>query len=153
MSSFEVVADCDLTALQAWDAVTHWPAHGRHVPLTRVEVTQDAGGLGDVFVGRTGLGRLAFDDPMRVTFWQPPTPDGPGRCVITKLGRVVGGHASIEVRAVGDSSQVRWTEEVEIGPRWLQRLGAPLVSRAGALVFGRTLRRLLADAEHAPPGG
>ena len=147
MSGFDVVVTTDLTPRQAWDAVTRWPAHGGHVPLTTVRVTRDEGGLGDEFVGRTGIGRLGFDDPMRVTRWEPPTDDRPGVCDITKLGRVVTGSASIEVRQVGGRSSVRWTEEVGVGPSWLTRLGGPVIDRGGAIAFTRTLRLLLADAE------
>lgn len=157
---FEVVATTTLSPRQAWDAVTSWPAHGRHVPLTSVRVTKDVGGLGDEFVGRTGLAVLGFDDPMRVTGWVPPqdasperpgVPASPGRCDITKLGRVVTGWARVEVAEAGGRTRVRWVEEVGIGPAWLGRLAAPVIRVAGAVAFGRMLRRLLADAEHAPP--
>jgi len=147
MRGFDVTVHTGLAPQDAWDAVTHWPAHGGHVPLTTVHVTREAGGPGDEFVGRTGVGRVGFDDPMRVTRWQPPTAEAPGICEITKLGRVVTGGATIEVRASGDGSAVRWMEQVEIGPAWLTRLGGPVISRGGAVAFARVLRRLFADAE------
>ena len=147
MRGFDVTVRTALTPQEAWDAVTHWPAHGGHVPLTTVRVTRDAGGLGDEFVGRTGIGRLGFDDPMRVTRWRPPTGGVPGVCELTKLGRVVTGAATIEVRSVGPGSAVRWIEQVGIGPAWVTRLAGPLISRGGGFVFARVLRRLFADAE------
>ena len=85
MRGFDVTVRTRLAPQEAWDAVTHWPAHGGHVPLTTVTVTRDGGGLGDEFVGRTGVRRVGFDDPMRVTRWQPPAAGAPGVCEITKL--------------------------------------------------------------------
>lgn len=149
---FDVSVTTPLSPRQAWDAVTDWPAHGRHAPLTSVRVTRDAGGLGDEFVGRTGLGRLGFDDPMRVTGWAPAGPGRAGRCDITKLGRVVTGWARIEVTEEPGRTRVRWVEEVGLGPAWLGRVVAPAVRLAGGLAFSRVLRRLLADAERDAPG-
>jgi hypothetical protein len=144
---FDVVVTTALSPRQAWDAVTSWPAHGRHVPLTSVRVTKDAGGLGDEFVGRTGFSVLGFDDPMRVTGWVPPEGGSPGRCDVTKQGRVVTGWARIEVDEAGGRTRVRWVEEVGMGPAWLGRVVGPVVRVAGGLAFRRVLRRLLADAE------
>lgn len=43
-------------------------------------------------MARTGIGPLAFADPMRVTVWRPPAADGrPGRCRLEKTGRLVFG--------------------------------------------------------------
>lgn len=152
MRGFDVTVMTNLTPQQAWDAVTRWPAHGEHVPLTRVRVTRDLGGLGDEFVGRTGVRRLGFDDLMRVTLWRPPTAGNPGRCELTKLGRVVTGGASIDVTAVGSRCAVRWVEQVGIGPGWLTRAGGPLIRIGGGFVFARVLRRLLADAARGGAG-
>ena len=44
-----------------WETATHWPSHSRWVPLTKVTVLEDAGGLGTRFVGRTALGPFGFD--------------------------------------------------------------------------------------------
>lgn len=144
-----VVAAAPATAV--WDAVTDWPAHSRHVALTTVTRStpfDGTPGVGDRFVGRTGIGRLAVDDPMEVVEWSPPTGDLPGRCAIAKLGGVLIGRARIEVTPLSPStSRVCWEEVVEIPPIRLTRLASPLVSAGGALVFGRVLRALVADAE------
>lgn len=149
MRGFDVTVATGLTPQQAWEAVTHWPSHGGHVPLTTVRVTRDQGGLGDEFVGRTGIGRLGFDDPMRVTVWRPATAGTAGFCELTKLGRVVAGGATIEVRPAGTGSSVRWVEQVRIGPQWLTRLGGPVIRLGGGFVFARVLRRIFRDAERA----
>jgi hypothetical protein len=152
MRSFTAVVETPLPPEEAFAALTDWPAHGRHVPLTRVRVLHEAGGVGTTFRGRTGLGRLAFDDDMRVTVWEPPRDGGPGSAAVVKTGRVRGG-AQIEVEPVGTGSRVRWTEQIGFGPRWL----APLVDRAtvlpGRLVFGRVTRGLLRDRERQGGAG
>lgn len=76
-----------LTVDQAWRRLTDWPRHGAVVPLTRVSVlTPPPTAEGTVFVARTGLGPLTFDDPMRVARWRPPT-----LCRLVKQGGLVTG--------------------------------------------------------------
>ncbi len=147
MSTFEVVAQTPLAPDQAWHAVTDWRRHGRHVPLTRVQVTRPTGGHGEEFTASTALGPLRLDDAMRVTHWQPPGPQQAGVCVIEKTGRGARGGARIEVEAVGPGSRVRWREEVSLGPVWFSRLTDPVAAVPGRAVFGRVVRGLLRDAE------
>jgi carbon monoxide dehydrogenase subunit G len=143
-----VVATTSLPPDRAFAAVTDWPAHGRHVPLTTVRVVHDAGGVGTRFTATTALGSVGFDDPMEVTRWEPPADGGSGRATVVKRGVLRGG-AEVEVHPDGAGSRVVWTETIEVGP---QRL-APVVGAVGALpsrvVFGRVVRRLLADAERS----
>jgi hypothetical protein len=113
------------------------------VPLTRVTVlTAPPTHAGTVFVARSGIGPLSFDDRMEVTVWRPPVDDTPGLCRMEKRGRVVLGWAEIEVRpGPGGRSRVIWREELRV------RLLPPLFDRplAGAAryVFGRAANRLL----------
>lgn len=147
MKPFTAVVDTSLPPEEAFAALTDWPAHGRHVPFTHVQVLHQADGVGTTFRGRTGVGRLAFDDDMRVSEWDPPRDGGRGTATVVKTGRRVRGAAWIEVEPLGTGSRVRWTEQVGFGPRWL----APLVDCAtllpGRLVFGRVTRLLLRDRE------
>ncbi len=147
MSTFVVVAETTLPPEQAWQAVTDWQEHGRHVPLTRVLITRRTGGHGEEFTARTGWGLLRLDDSMRVTHWQPPGRQQAGLCVIEKTGRGARGGARIEVQAGGPGSRVRWREEVSLGPAWFARLTDPVAAGPGKVVFGRVVRGLLHDAE------
>lgn len=136
---------------RAWAAVTDWPEHGRHVPLTTIRTSETG------FVARTGLDALGvgFDDPMTITDWQPPEllESGwtSGHCALVKTGRVVRGHADLRVTPRADGSVVTWSEQVRVGPRRLERVTETLTGwaqdGAGAWLFGRLLRRLLASAE------
>ncbi len=154
MARFAATADSTASAQALWNVLVDWPAHGRWVPLTRVRVLTPSGaGVGARFVGRTGLGPLAFDDVMEVTRWTPPGGDRPGFCHVVKQGRLVLGEAWFEVAArPGGGSTVTWTEQIEIAPARLTRPFAPLLALAGRLAFARVLRRASREAQAAGPG-
>ncbi|CAL9624350.1 hypothetical protein SUDANB176_05919 [Streptomyces sp. enrichment culture] len=143
MATFQVQRTAPLPPDEAWRRLTRWPRHGDAVPLTRITVTTPLPtGEGTVVVARTGLGPLSFDDPMEVTVWQPPGDDSPGLCRLEKRGRVVTGWAEIEVRpGPGGRARVVWREEIRV--RVVSTLFDSVVGRAGRLVFGRALNRLL----------
>ena len=148
----------------AWAALVDWPAHGRWVPLTRVHVLTATGdGVGARFVGRTGIGPLAFDDPMEVVEWVTPPEPGPSagerggraggyRCTVVKQGRVVLGRAWFTVVPVPGGCRVTWAEDVEVAPVRLTRLLTPLIAAAGRAGFARMLAAMAAEVE-APGAG
>ncbi|MFI9346408.1 SRPBCC family protein [Streptomyces sp. NPDC052773] len=128
---------------EVWRRLTEWPRHADAVPLTRVRVlTPGPNRVGTVFVARTGVGPLAFDDRMEVTVWEPPGEDTPGRCRLEKRGRVVLGWAELEVRTgPGGRARVVWRED--LGVRLLPALFDRPLEAAGRAVFGRAVNRLL----------
>jgi len=154
MVLFTARVEVDAPADRVWATITDWPAHGRWVPLTTVTVLTPSGeGVGARFVGRSGLGPLAFDDPMEVTRWQPPSGDladgsgRPGECHVVKQGRVVLGEAWFEVTPLpGGRSAVAWTEDVQVAPVALTRPFGRLLALGGRLAFTRTLRAMGAEA-------
>ncbi|OUZ06657.1 hypothetical protein BHE97_18760 [Aeromicrobium sp. PE09-221] len=98
---------------RAFDRLTRWEDHS--VPFTRIRRTPEG------FIARTGIGPLAFDDPMAIGRCEP------GRRVeLVKCGRVVKGWAVIEVAPRGDGSRVLWREEIGVPgvPAVLLRLPA-----------------------------
>ncbi|KUJ68411.1 Immediate-early protein 2 [Streptomyces albus subsp. albus] len=147
MTLFRAEHRCPLPPAEAWRRVTDWPRHGAWVPLTRI-TTEPSGPTapGTLVVARTGLGRLAFDDPMEVVRWEAPVGGHSGHCRLVKRGTRVLGWAEIEVRAVPGGALVSWREDARV--RGLPRLLDAPTAWAGRLVFGRVLRRLLA----APAG-
>jgi hypothetical protein len=132
-----------LPLAEAWRRLTEWPRHGAVVPLTRVTVaTPPPTAVGTVFVAHTGVGPLAFADPMEVTVWRPPGEDEPGLCRLEKRGRVVRGWAELEVRpGPGGRARVLWREE--IGVRFLPPLFDGILLASARRVFGRAATRLL----------
>jgi len=140
---FQLERTVPLPPDDAWRRLTRWSRHGDVVPLTRVTVlTPPPTREGTVFVARSGLGPLSFDDPMEVTAWQPPTADAPGRCRLEKRGRVVLGRARIEVRPRPDGrTHVLWHEELSV--RFVPSFLDPLLAATARSVFGRAADRLL----------
>ncbi|MDB1089093.1 SRPBCC family protein [Streptomyces sp. ACA25] len=144
MAHFRVARQSSLSPAEAWQRLTDWPRHGAHVPLT--EVTVEPPGPtrpGTLVVARTGIGRLAFDDPMEVVRWDPPLGDRPGTCRLEKRGSVVEGWADIEVSSRNGRSQVVWSEDVRVR-KPLRLFDAP-VAWSGRLLFGRLVRALLKE--------
>ncbi|MEV6168712.1 SRPBCC family protein [Streptomyces sp. NPDC051954] len=146
MVTFLLERTAPLPLDEAWRRLTEWPRHGEVVPLTRVTVvTPPPTGKGTVFVARSGLGPLAFDDRMEVTVWRPPGDGTPGLCRLEKRGRVVVGWAEIEVRpGPGGRTRVVWREELGVRP--LPGVFDPVLERASRYVFGRAVNRLLRRA-------
>jgi hypothetical protein len=153
VAQFAVSQEVRAPAGLVWDAMVDWPRHGDWAPLTVVRVTTSlAGGVGAEFVARTGVGLLAFDDPMTVELWQPPggnaPDDGPGRCEVIKRGRVVLGQAGFSVIPLaGGRCRVDWDEDVTVRPHRVTRFAGPLLSLAGRVGFGATLRAMARDVE------
>ncbi|MFE9681112.1 SRPBCC family protein [Streptomyces sp. NPDC006285] len=143
MVLFHVSRGTALGADEAWRRLTVWERHAEVVPLTRVRVvTLPPRGEGTVFVARTGVGPLGFDDRMEVVVWRPPHHGTPGLCRLAKRGRLVLGWAEIEVRPTAEGgSRVVWREE--LGVRGLPRAFDPVLERAGRWMFGRAVRQLL----------
>jgi hypothetical protein len=151
VARFEVVLDVQADVGTVWDLMVDWPAHGRWVPLTRVEVLTPSGaGVGARFVGRTGVGPLAFDDPMEVVEWRPPADGAAGRCAVVKQGRLVLGGAWFEVAPLpapgGPASRVTWVEEIEVVPVRLTRPFGPLLAALGRIGFTRALTVMAREA-------
>ncbi|MFE9622195.1 SRPBCC family protein [Streptomyces sp. NPDC006527] len=143
MVTFQLERTVPLPLEEAWRRLTAWPRHGDVVPLTRVTVvTPGPTREGTVFVARSGVGPLAFDDRMEVTVWCPPAEDEPGLVRLEKRGRIVLGWAEIEVRpGPGGRARVLWREELRLRP--LPSLFDPVLRTAAQVVFGRAANRLL----------
>ncbi|MBZ6474936.1 SRPBCC family protein [Streptomyces griseocarneus] len=143
MALFELHRDAALPVGEVWLRLTDWERHAAALPLTRIVVTTPfPTHVGTRFVARTGIGPLAFDDPMDVVLWRPPAGGGPGRCRLEKRGRVVTGWAELEVSGrPGGGSRVVWRED--LGVRGVPRPLDGWTARAGRFVFGRLVRRLL----------
>ncbi|WP_159776512.1 SRPBCC family protein [Streptomyces sp. HM190] len=147
----------------AWQRLTDWPRHADVVPLTRITVrTPPPTAEGTVFVARSGVGPLAFDDPMEVVVWQPPEEGRAGLCRLVKRGSLVRGWAEIEVhpydephaeRGRGDgnhpadctaASRVLWREELHVRP--LPGFCDPPLGWVSRRTFGRAMDGLLRGA-------
>jgi hypothetical protein len=143
VSKFEVERHPHLSAAEAWERVTDWERHGRFIPYTTVRLTSPPDDAGRVagFVARTTVGPLHFDDPMDITWWEPPAGESPGVCRIVKRGKVVAGWAVLTVTAEPDGCSVRWRENASV--RFTGPLLAWPTKVAAGFAFGRLVDGLL----------
>ncbi len=130
MALFEIVREVPLSPEESWQRLTDWEQHARHVPLTRI-VLFDRG-----FIARTGIGRLAFDDPMEIVTWREPS-----FCRLEKRGRVVTGWAEVLVEPTPVGSRVTWREDLHV--RGLPRALDGVTRAVSTRVFSRVVDRLL----------
>ncbi|MGW0842886.1 SRPBCC family protein [Streptomyces sp. NPDC002787] len=144
MVLFVLERSVPLAADLSWRRLTDWPRHAGVVPLTRVTVrTPPPTGEGTVFVPRSGIGPLAFDDPMEVVVWRPPEGASAGKCRLVKRGSFVTGWAEFEVHPYGDgASRVVWREEMRV--RWLPGCCDRPLGWLARRMFGRAMDGLLA---------
>ncbi len=141
MVELRVSVDVDAPPERVFRALTDWSRQGEWMPGTTVRVTKGAGtAVGDEIVARTalpGLRRVGFDDPMRITSWEPPL-----RCEVQHLGRVVrgGGVFVVEPRGADPASASTF--------RWIEWIDPPLglVGQAGLRAGRRPTRAALAVA-------
>lgn len=125
----------------AFAAVLDWTGQGRWIPLTATRVVDPTPAVGQRVVARTGLGPLAFDDPMTVTLWDPPR-----RCEVLHTGRVVRGTGAFIVESAPGGSRFIWEERVVVPGGPLAPLIWPLgrlVTRASLAWAQRRLARLV----------
>ncbi|MDH6709323.1 hypothetical protein P3T27_006069 [Kitasatospora sp. MAA19] len=152
MARFVLTRRSPLPPAVCWERLTAWPRHGERVPFTRVSVARGTGRrAGDAILARTALGPFRFDDPMELVELTAPAAGRDGLCRLEKRGRPVLGWAELRVRAPDGAAvgtEVSWTEEIRIAG--LPGCFDPVVARAGRLVFGRVLDRLLGPGPPTP---
>ena len=132
MALIEIVRDVHLSQEDAWNRLTDWRRHGDFVPLTSVQVTSTG------FVARTGLGPLAFNDPMDIVLWEAPS-----FCRLEKRGRVVTGWAELSVTVAGESTRVLWREDIHV--TGMPRFADAATKASSRKLFGRVIDGLLAS--------
>lgn len=149
MALFRIDRESSLPADEVWRRLTAWERHADVVPLTRVSVrTPPPSGEGTVFVARTGIGPVGFDDVMEVVTWRPAAGGG-GLCRLEKRGSFVTGWAEIEVSPGAlAGSTVAWREELRV--RWLPRAFDRVLVMAARWMFGRAVDGLVSSPPPRP---
>lgn len=149
MALFRIDRESSLPADEVWRRLTAWERHADVVPLTRVSVrTPPPSGEGTVFVARSGIGPVGFDDVMEVVTWRPAAGGG-GLCRLEKRGSFVTGWAEIEVSPLaGAGSAVAWREDLRV--RWLPKVFDGVLVRAARWMFGRAVDGLVSSPPPRP---
>ena len=134
-----------LSVEEAWRRLTNWPAHGEWIPLTKMIILHVGSepGLGDKFIGRTGIGPIAFDDVMTVTQFEAPGTHG--FCEVTKSGRLIKGSASFEVKSIDGATVVIWVEDIPL-PSFVEKVFGRILKAVGTRVFTTALGKALRPA-------
>lgn len=145
MADFVVRVASPRPASVVFARLVDWDAHSAAIPFTVLH-HEGAATLGQRFVARTGVGRLGFDDPMRVDLLRPPAGDRPGdvpgQVEVTKTGRVLRGSVRWTVTPLPAGAEVEWRQRLVVG--WLPRFLDPVVGLVGRAAYRAGLRRLLA---------
>lgn len=145
MALFTIRIEAPLPAPVAWQRILDVHLHGEVVPFTtmRGDALYAAELVpGSRFVARTGVGPLAFDDPMVVDEITPPTGDDAGVVRIRKEGNVVRGWIELTVtpRSHGGST-VEWVQQISV--RGVPGVAGPMTGAVARAAYGQTLKRLL----------
>ena len=126
MDAIEIEREVPFSQQETFSRITDWQRHADVLPLLTVRLTETG------FVARSGIGRLAFDDPMDVVEWDPPR-----FCRLEKRGRVIRGWAEISVWPTSSGSKVVWREVAHV--TGVPRMFARLEKAAGTAMFRRLL--------------
>ena len=142
-ASFTVELATPLTPDAALARVLDLRVHDRVIPFTRVRPAVSAEELrpGSVFVARTGIGPIAFDDPMMIEQLGAYGDAGGTGAVIVKQGRALQGKVNLQITPDAAGSQVHWHQDVRLP--WLPGIVQPLAARLLKLGYRRVLTRLL----------
>lgn len=133
-------------------ALTDWSRQADWMPGTRVRAVKGRGdAVGDEIVARTSVvaGRLnaGFDDPMRITAWEPPE-----RCEVVHLGRVVRGAGAFVVEPAAEGgSRYTWIEWVDPPLGLLGQAGLRLARRPTEFALRVALGRFAEWVEREQP--
>lgn len=149
MAEFEIRREVSPSPQVLWSALTDWTSYGRWMPLTRIETEEGAPRVGWTFTGVSGVAPVLLRDPMMLTQWQPPGPDGRAAFSLRKTGRVLAGWAHVEVEpAPGrpEGSVLTWRELVVPRPQVIGALVAPLLNPFNRLLYGHVIEGIVADA-------
>lgn len=144
-----VELDVDIAAPpeRVFAAVVDWPAQGRWMVGTTVDVTRgDGRSVGSELSAFTGAGRLGFLDTMTITAWEEPV-----RVDVLHTGRVVRGTGTMAVAPLpGGGSRFTWSEDLDLPLGWLGRAGWPIARGpflAGVRASLRSFARLVEAGE------
>lgn len=137
-----------------WERITDWEAHSQWIPFTKVSILErgrETTGVGTKFVGRTGIGSLAFDDVMTVDRCVSPKETGEdGKCWITKNSPHLKGNADFHVVKIDENnSEIIWIENVSIPNEFIMRNFHSMLSLIGNIAFKLSLSKFARIVERS----
>lgn len=145
MIHVEVTVQVNAPQQLVWEEITNWERHSEWIPFTKVTILDHGKDdkVGTKFVGRTGIGKLAFDDIMTVDRCVSPEESGEdGKCWITKSSPHLHGNAYFHVIETSETtSKIVWVENVSLPSESLTRQFSSILSAFGNIAFSYSLRK------------
>ena len=146
MIHVEVEVNVSKSQQEVWDKLTNWKSHGKWIPFTKIiilEEGENGNGVGTRFIGRTGLGKISFDDSMLVhRFVAPEESKEDGKCWISKSSDHIQGSAYFHVIKVDENtSRINWVENITLPSVRIPRIGYMILSKVGSLLFLYSLKK------------
>jgi hypothetical protein len=133
------------TPERVWIELTDWAGQSRWVPLTTVQVSEPATGVGVRAVALSGLwlGRLPIGllDRFVVTDWSAPGKE-PGRLEVLHLGPFFTGPGAFTVTALDGATRIECVEMFDLPGGRLTEIPARLLLPLMTLALTHSLRRL-----------
>jgi hypothetical protein len=155
----------DATPSKVWAELTDWNNHARWIPMTKILNPHNlvfVGKVGEIFIGRTGLGLFAFNDEMRVTSSYPPVNLPVGvqtfktSLEVAKMGNVVKGKAGfilepIECFGLDGSKKVKtklvWWEDITVFNDSFQKMFNFMLEPVVNIAFKKSVDKIAKDIE------
>jgi hypothetical protein len=153
------------TPSKVWAELTDWDNHARWIPMTKIINPNSVvfvGKVGEVFIGRTGLGIFAFNDEMKVVASSPPVDVPVGvqtfktSLQVVKLGNVVKGKAGFILEPVEffglDGKKVTktklvWWEDITVLNSVFQKTFNFILQPLGKKAFSNSVNKMAKDIE------
>lgn len=140
MAKFTIRTKSDLSAEKAFTQLLDLDIHTKSIPLTVVH-HDGAPRVGQVFNARTSIGRLGFDDIMRIENLVTPTSNQPGEVQIVKKGKIVGGTVRWTITPAGSGSEILWEQDLTIAH--IPKFFDPIVAFIGRMAYRQGLKKIL----------
>ena len=125
-------------------AMVDWPSQSDWMVGTKVWVTKNDGvGIGGEFAAFTGIGKMGFIDPMRITHWNPPS-----EVSVLHLGKVVKGTGEMKIEKISEtSSDFIWSESLEIPFGKIGYFGYKIIEPFFVIAIKKSLKKFAHQVE------
>lgn len=155
----------DATPSKVWGILTDWNNHANWIPMTKIINPNNVvfvGKVGEVFIGRTGLGKFSFDDEMKVVSSYPPVVVPYGvqtfkpSLEVVKTGKVIKGRAGfflepLEFVGLNGNKLVKtklvWWEDISVFNNTFQRVFNFILTPVGRFVFTAAVNKMSKSIE------
>jgi hypothetical protein len=118
--------------------IVNWPGQSAWMLGTEVWVTKNNGvGVGGEFAAFTGIGKLGFVDPMKITHWNPPS-----EVSVLHLGKFVKGTGEMKVERISENeSDFIWSESLDLPLGIIGFIGYKIIEPFFKIAIKKSLKK------------